>query len=68
MNWGLLILHAATSAHFEQRFSFAASRPSPADPILHFFIIFRNTHSLADSFPLGKEKSTSNEKSHYWHF
>lgn len=25
-------------------------------------------HSLTDSFPLGKEKSTSNEKSHYWHF
>ena len=29
---------------FEQRFSFAASRPSSADPILHFFIIFRNTY------------------------
>ena len=60
----MLKIKKIPSAHFEQRGSFAASRPSPADPILHFFIIFsEHIHSLADSFLLGKEKSTSNEKS-----
>jgi len=64
----LLKIKKIPSAHFEQRFSFAASRPSPADSILHFFIIFRNTYiPLLIPFFWAKKKAPA-MRSHYWHF
>ena len=42
----------------------AASRPSLADPILHFFIIFRNTHiPLPIPFLWAKKKAPAMRKS-----